>query len=152
MWTMLSNRNICLGSGPHRGTFIYIAIDDNWLIAKASSFGVHPPLFDGPNPIHDRPWNIIHLLPCRTPCRISIYSSIFDPLGYHGLVYNKLGPSMVSQPTTSIVHHSPRPSSYSVKWALLWVENNLIVQSNWKMMQNIVTFNFYSRSSSSFLW
>ena len=61
-WTMLRDHNIssCLDPG-HDFNVIFIGANGN--------FALNRQLFGGPSAIFSRLWNIIHVLPCRMPCR-----------------------------------------------------------------------------------
>jgi hypothetical protein len=37
-----------------------------------------------------RPWNLIHSLPCKTPCRLFTHEVFFEPLGFHLRVWSEL--------------------------------------------------------------
>ena len=68
---------------------IYIIIKNHGLPKFASG----PPLGGRPDLNFDRPWNIIHSPPCRTPCRLFIHEVFFGPLGLHLRVWSELGRS-----------------------------------------------------------
>ena len=48
------------------------------------------PLGGRPNKNFGRPWNLIHNMPCRSPCRLFIHEVFFGPLGLHLRVWSNL--------------------------------------------------------------
>ena len=56
-------------------------------------FASGPPLGGRLDVNYGRPWNLIHSLPCRNPCRLSIHEVFFGPLGLHLRVWSELGRS-----------------------------------------------------------
>ena len=58
-----------------------------------SEFASSPPHEGGPNVQSERPCNLIHNPPGKTPCRLFIYEVFFGPLGLHLHVWNEFGRS-----------------------------------------------------------
>jgi hypothetical protein len=76
---MLRNCHICLslGSDPHPSNVIFLRANGISINCHSPYFCIRPTSFDGPNTISNRPRDIIHLLPCRMPCRFFFHSSLF---------------------------------------------------------------------------
>ena len=49
-------------------------------VSWSLSFVLDPPLQGGLDVKSGRPWNIIHCMPCKIPCRFCIHSNSLDPL------------------------------------------------------------------------
>lgn len=76
-------------------------------IATSHSFVLDLPLFDGPNKITSRPWNIIHLF------QMSLVPHV--PLKCSGKVNLDCHP--FSQQITKVVFYKPGASGSSVRWS-----------------------------------
>ena len=61
-----------------------------------------PPLGGGPDEKLGRLWNLIHSLPCRTPCRLFIHGVFFGPLDLHQPVWNGLELSLPFRPMRAL--------------------------------------------------
>ena len=61
-------------------------------------FASGPPLGGRPHENFGRPWNLIHSLACRTPCRFFIHEVCFGPLSLHLRVQSQLGRSPPFRP------------------------------------------------------
>jgi hypothetical protein len=48
------------------------------------------PLGDGLDANSNKPWNIIHSMPCRDPCVLFVHDNFFEPLSLHLLTWREL--------------------------------------------------------------
>ena len=65
-------------------------------------FALGPPLGGRPDVNSGRAWNLIHSLPCRTPCRFFIHEVFFGPLGLHLRMWSELGWSPPFRPMRAL--------------------------------------------------
>ena len=71
-----------------------------------------------------RPWNLIHSMPCKTPCRLSIHEIFFGPWGLHLRVWSELGRSTPFRPMRALrlqwsrAFSSVCDGALSVMWVL----------------------------------
>jgi hypothetical protein len=95
-----------------------------------------------------RPWNLIHSLPCKTPCRLFIHEVFFGPLGLHLRVWSELGCSTPFRPMRALGLQRSRASVLCVKWPLDF--NQFICSSmNWRLSYTMSGEIFgYNRSRS----
>jgi hypothetical protein len=86
-WIMLRDYDVCLGSSPHCHNVTFLETSGNIIDCRGPTLTLHLLLLRGPNAISSKPWIIVHLLPCRTPCRDLIHLNIFGPSFLQGLLY-----------------------------------------------------------------
>ena len=82
--------------GPNHGNIILLKSMAVWLLVMALGFAFKK-YFEESNAVYGSPWNIIHLLPRRTPCQFLIHSNFFGPSDPQGLMYGELGPFSASR-------------------------------------------------------
>ena len=62
-----------------------------------------------------KPWNIIHCMPCRTPCSLFIHSSLIRLLGPQALVQSEIGCLSIFHQWENLKFNIQRLSNSSVK-------------------------------------
>ena len=92
------------------------------------------PPSDGLNVTSSKPWNIIHLLACRTPCRFVIHSNFLGPYGLESLEWTWSVSGFATDHTTWI-SWGQGPSNSSVKWPLLLLKKSQLILPNWRMLK-----------------
>ena len=66
-----------------------------------------------------RPWNLIHNLSCRPPCRLFIHEVFFRPLGRHLRVWSELNRLRPFNQWELLDCNGHGPSVLCVKWPLV---------------------------------